>query len=151
MGEKIDPIILDLYKISVEMVDRISARRSTANAFFLTAQTTFIAVLGINGLSLQKVPWWVSLAIALAGFALSASWWLQLRSYRDLNRAKFAVINSMEEHFPVKVFGDEWKTLKLDPVKRWRPRYAELGAVERAVPWIFAGIYALLFAGRVMA
>jgi hypothetical protein len=44
------------------------------------------------------------LTVALAGIILSGSWWLQLRSYRDLNHAKFAVINSVETRFPVKLF-----------------------------------------------
>lgn len=32
---------------------------------------------------------------------------------------------------------DEWVYLKQDPVKWWRPRYAELGLVERLVPTVF--------------
>jgi hypothetical protein len=39
--------VLELYKISVEMADRVSARRGTANAFFLSVQTAVISVLGL--------------------------------------------------------------------------------------------------------
>ena len=69
-----DPRILELYKIAVEMADRVSARRSTANTFFLTVQTAFVAVLGVATPSLQKAPWWTALAVTLAGIILSASW-----------------------------------------------------------------------------
>ncbi|WP_433247691.1 RipA family octameric membrane protein [Actinomadura nitritigenes] len=146
---KLDPTVLDLYKVAVEMADRISARRSTANAFFLSVQTAFVAVLGIATPTLRTSPWWTSLAVATAGFILSVSWWLQLRSYRDLNRAKFAVINKIEEELPKGIFSDEWTYLKRDPIPGWRGRYAELGTIERIVPWVFASLYILLFMGRI--
>lgn len=139
------PTTLELYKLAVEMADRISARRATANSFFLTVQTAFVAVIGIATPSLASQSLWVSAVISMAGIALSVSWWLQLRSYRDLNKAKFAVINEMETRLPEKIFTNEWKSLKEDPVRQWRGRYAELGLVERVIPWIFAVLYGVLF------
>jgi hypothetical protein len=144
-----DPRVLELYKTAVEMADRVSARRSTANAFFLTAQTALVAVIGATTPNLLKAPWWTALAVSIAGVVLSASWWLQLRSYRDLNRAKFAVINNMEEKLPVRIFSDEWDILKKAPATSWSKRYAELGAVERIIPGVFVLLYILLFLGRV--
>ncbi|MEU5942757.1 hypothetical protein ABZ807_27105 [Micromonospora sp. NPDC047548] len=140
---------MDLYKMAAEMADRISVRRATSNAFFLTAQTTFVAVLGIAMPSLSAAPLWIVVAIGAAGLILSASWWLQLRSYRELNSAKFRVISTLEEQLPVRVFADEWEILKQDPIKKWRPRYAELGAIERTVPWLFSCLYLLLVVGRI--
>lgn len=142
-----DPREIELYKLAVEMADRVSARRATSNSFFLTVQTAFIAVAGLAAPAVNERAWWTSLAIAIAGVSLSVSWWLQLRSYRDLNRAKFGVINEMEAGLPKQIFSDEWKFLKKDPVPRWRGRYAELGTVERFVPWVFAALYILLFIG----
>lgn len=66
---------------------------------------------------------------------------MALRSYRDLNRAKFDVILELEKRLPVQIFGDEWKSLKRDEVKWWRGRYAEQGTVERVVPFVFMAIY----------
>lgn len=137
---------LELYKLAVEMADRISARRATANSFFLTVQTALVAVIGIATPSLMNQSLWVSAVVSMAGIALSMSWWLQLRSYRDLNKAKFAVINEMESRLPEKIFTNEWKFLNEDPVRPWRGRYAELGLVERFIPWIFAVLYVTLFA-----
>lgn len=144
-----DPRVVELYKTAVEMADRVSARRSTANAFFLTAQTALVTVIGATTPSLLRAPWWTALAVAIAGVVLSASWWLQLRSYRDLNRAKFEVINTMERQLPVRIFSDEWDILKRDSAKSWRTRYAELGTVERVIPGVFALLYIMLFLGRV--
>jgi len=50
----------------------------------------------------------------------------------------------------VKIFSDEWKYLKMDPIPGWRGRYAELGTVERIVPWVFATLYLLLAMGRIL-
>ncbi|MEV0764250.1 hypothetical protein [Nocardia sp. NPDC050435] len=139
--------VLDLYKLAVEMADRVSARRGTANSFFLSVQTAFVAVLGLADPRLTK-SLWASVAVAVAGLALSATWWLQLKSYRDLNRAKFEVINKIEEELPVRVFSDEWAALRRDPVRSWRARYAELGVSERRVPFVFMAVHVLLFVGR---
>lgn len=145
-----DPRVLELYKTAVEMADRVSARRATANAFFLTAQTALVAVIGLTTPSLLKASWWAALAVSLAGVTLSASWWLLLRSYRDLNGAKFVVINAIEENLPVKVFTDEWAVLQGRLKTGWIRRYVQLGTTERLIPWIFASLYVLLFLGRVI-
>lgn len=145
-----DPRVLDLYKMAVEMADRVSARRATANAFFLTAQTALVAVIGLATPSLLKASWWTSLAVSLAGVTLSASWWLQLRSYRDLNGAKFAVINAIEKALPVKVFTDEWALLEAAIGAAQKRKYLQLGTMERLIPGIFGLLYVLLFVGRVI-
>ena len=88
---------LDLDKLAVEMADRISARRATSNSFFLTVQTTFVAVVAFAAPALKDRPWWSTAVIAAAGFAISFCWWLLLRSYRDLNKAKFEVVLEIEE------------------------------------------------------
>ncbi|MFF0399326.1 hypothetical protein ACFYSJ_26710 [Streptomyces sp. NPDC005248] len=141
------PEILELYKLAVEMADRVSARRGTANAFFLSVQTALVTLVGFGVPKLSQSPWWVSWAVALAGITLSAAWWMQLRSYRDLNTAKFQVINKLEEGLPTKIFAAEWEALKSDPIPGWRKRYAELGTSERIVPLVFAGAHLILFVG----
>lgn len=132
---------IELYKLAVEMSDRISARRGVANSFFLTVNTGLAALLGS-----QNLRWYV----AAAGIVLCITWWALLKSYRDLNAAKFAVILAMEEGLPARVFGGEWDRLRRDPVKlalrrdafrSWAGQYRELGRVERSVPWVFALIY----------
>ena len=139
--------LLELYKLSVEMADRVSARRGTANAFFLSVQTTFVALMSYGIPRLSQSPWWVSLAAVLAGITLSATWWMQLRSYRALNAAKFKVITRLEKRLPVNVFAEEWEELKGEPVPSWRKRYAELGVSERTVPLVFVAAHLILFVG----
>lgn len=131
----------ELYKLAVEMADRISARRGIANSFFLTANTGIVALLAS-----QHVRWY----LPAAGVVFSTTWWALLKSYRDLNTAKFAVILAMEERLPVRVYGDEWDqlrkdlvrlSLRRDALRSWVAQYWELGRIERIVPWVFALIY----------
>ncbi|MER5541386.1 hypothetical protein ABT072_02660 [Streptomyces sp. NPDC002589] len=139
--------LLELYKLAVEMADRVSARRGTANAFFLSVQSTLVTLVGFGSPSLEKSPWWVPLAVALTGVTLSGAWWLQLRSYRDLNSAKFKVIHALEDHLPARIMADEWDLLKRHPMPGRRNRYAELGTSERIVPLVFAAAHLILFGG----
>jgi hypothetical protein len=125
---------LELYKLAVEMADRMSARRATANAFFLTVNTALLAFVGSG-------PGGMLWLVSLAGIALSATWWVLLKSYRDLNAAKFGVITEMENNLRSKVFGDEWRKLKEKRAEGWWGRYAEFGTVERIVPLLFGTLY----------
>lgn len=138
----------ELYKLAVEMADRTSARRLTANTFFVTVNTGLTALL-----SARSFGWYV----AVAGVVLCAAWWALIKSYRDLNRAKFVVINAMEERLPARIFSDEWSHLNRGPVslvptwqalRQWLGRYWELGIVEQLVPAIFAIIYLINLGAR---
>lgn len=124
---------LELYKLAVEMADRLSARRAAANGYFLTIQSALIALLGVPGLARP--------AVAGAGLVLAVAWWLLLRSYRHLSAAKFKVILTMEDHLPARLYRDEWEELKREATTLLRGRYAELGLIERVVPAVFALIF----------
>ena len=141
-GAGTDPVVLELYQLAVEMADRVSARRGLANTFFLTLNTGLAALLGASNLR-----WYV----AVAGIVFAAAWWWQLRSYRRLSAAKFAVINSIEVHLPLQLFSEEWRYLqRAKPLGRprsprelwaWLTEYHELGGSERVVPLAFVAIY----------
>jgi hypothetical protein len=140
--------LFDLYRLAVEMADRISARRGAGNAFFLTLQTALAGFAGIirptsavDG-GLVQVDVFGIVIVSVVGLILSATWWLLLRSFRDLNAAKFKVILAIEAGFVAQPFGDEWQFLKQDLLKKRMPaRYAELNVVERVVPIVFALVY----------
>ncbi|GAB4094644.1 hypothetical protein GCM10028787_01190 [Brachybacterium horti] len=143
---------MESYKLAVEMADRLSARRAVANAFFLTVNTTLVAVVGLRPAgSGSVIP---SVAVCLAGIVVAACWWFLLQNYRRLSEAKFVIINRIEdEHLPVKVFKDEWTYLEGDepPVGRAakvRAGFKQLGSIERLVPIVFALLYVALLVGR---
>lgn len=122
---------LEIYKLSVEMADRVSARRAVASSFFLTVQSALVASLAF----VEGQGW----SIALAGIVVAVTWWLLLRSYRQLNGAKFQVIHEMEKLLPAAPYADEWKLLDKEdaPLKE---RYAALGLIEQTVPVVFLAI-----------
>ena len=141
--------LFEPYALAVEMADRASARRGSANKFFLSVQTSLLAAVGLADTTLEHVTWYSALAAALTGCAISTVWWLQLRNYQQLNRAKFTVINDLEKHLPAKLFTDEWRNLK-EPASPWRLAYIELGATERLIPWLLAALHILLLLGRLL-
>jgi hypothetical protein len=124
---------LDIYKLAVEMADRVSARRAVASSYFLTAQAGLVVLIGAT----STASW----AYALPGIVLAATWWLLLRSYRTLNGAKFKIIQTMEERLPAAPLKDEWVELQRREGGRWHGRYFELGLVERVVPAVFGIIF----------
>lgn len=117
--------IMEQYKLAVEMADRVSARRGAANGFYFTVSSALLAATEALGLPLA----------AGAGIVLAAAWWLQLRSYRTLNAAKWTVIGQLEGELPAQPFSDEWAILKQDPVERAaaRPMVDETTSTSREI------------------
>jgi len=133
--------LFEIYKLAVEMADRISARRGTANSFFFTLHAALIGIVGLVEPGGSEGEDFGRVLTAVAGIVLAFAWWALLRSYRDLNTAKFKVINEMERSLPAAPFTDEWEHLKGTRPKPLRKRYAEFGAIERIVPLVFALLY----------
>ena len=67
----------------------MSARRAIANTFFSIVNSALLAFVSSRSLSAL----WL---VALAGFALSATWGVLLESYQDLNAAKVEIITGIE-------------------------------------------------------
>jgi len=132
--------VLKQYEICVEMADRISARRSIANVFFLTLHTFIIGALGIaymqNGAFLQN---WAVLFPLASVLALCFLWWRLLKSYEQLNTAKYKVIGEFEKRLPASPYWSaEWKELGEG---HNRKLYVPLTHVEQWVPKILALVY----------
>jgi hypothetical protein len=169
-GDDDTPVLLELYKMAVEMADRVSARRAGANSFFLTLNTALAATVGIVS-SAQKpapgattVPSFDAAGLVItagAGIVLALVWRSLLSYYRRLNRAKFEVINALEQRLPAQPFANEWATLHpgeaepserpscAHPIrrsKRWREhaKHREATVVEQVVPLVFVAIYIAL-------
>jgi len=81
---------------------------------------------------LLVVPWLALVVQCLAWF------WL-LRSYRQLNTAKYAVVGAFEERLPASPYWRaEWAALGggRDPTRYW-----PVSHVEQLIPMLFALIY----------
>ena len=132
--------ILEQYKLYVEMADRISSRRNAANVFFLTLNTTILSAIGfLFEKALLVNPRWL-VSIPLFGVVIFCVVWAWLiRSYRNLNSAKFKVVGYLEKKLPSSPYcSAEWKELGEGKDIR---KYLPLTALENVVPIIFAIVY----------
>ena len=148
-GDQYRAHVLEQYKLYVEIADRLSTRRSTANSFFPTVNTALITFSGLVTQRRQSddepVGWVV--VVALAGLLLCFSWYRLVRSYKDLNTGKFRVIHAMEAKLPLAPYDAEW-----DSVGRCRrpELYLPFTAVELRIPAIFAPLYVGLAVYRLL-
>ena len=131
--------LLEVYKLQSELADRVSQRREGANRLYaglLTGLTTAIGALlrfgddgqGESGLIVGCV----------LGIALSISWWIVIRSYRQLNTGKFAALHELEDQLAYPFFKREWDLLSKG--KDYR-RYWRLSVVEVGLPLIFVALF----------
>jgi len=136
--------LLEQYKLCVEMADKISERRATANAFFLSANALLLSGLGVVSNDYVHITFSMPLTmvgVSLAGILLCFVWILLVRSYRQLNSAKFAAICAMEARLPAAPYETEWKKLRGQNESR---EYRPLTSVELVIPAIFIILYVLL-------
>jgi hypothetical protein len=141
--------VLEQYKLCVEMADRVSARRNLTNTFFLSLNSAVVAVVAaVPGHALTGLSAWVPMSGLLILLAQCAAWWVTVRSYRQLNAAKYMVIGALEERLPAFAYSRaEWGAL--GEGRDWR-RYLPLTHAEQWVPVIFAVSYLVVF-GAVIA
>ena len=142
-GEKYQDHLLEQYKLFVEMADRVSQRRDQSNRFYVTfvsAIAGLLMVLARFGTSVNGIWPVVFLISGLLGTALSFIWFLNIKSYRTLNSAKFEIINDLERQLPYQGYSKEWELLR---PATGSPKYLQLTRIEQLVP----AVIILLFLG----
>lgn len=131
--------MLEQYKIYVEMADRISARRGLTNTFFLTLNSAVFTIIGVFWTTRAHAASWLLIFPVLVLIGQCLAWFWLVRSYRQLNAAKYAVIGALEERLPASPYWRaEWKALGegKDPSRYW-----PLTHLEQWIPALFAACY----------
>jgi hypothetical protein len=130
-------IAVDQYRLYLDLTDRLSQRRQTASSFFVSVTTAVVAILGYDKSTRTQI------LVSVAGLILCVFWWRIIKSYRDLNRARFAVIYAMEKLLPLKPYTAEW-----DYVGRGRSEgfYKPVSRVEGYVPLLFFALFLAVLA-----
>jgi hypothetical protein len=131
--------LLDQYKLYVEMADRISNRRATANSYFLSVNSAILAFVGY--LSSKETGEYLWL-LALAGITLSYLWEALIRSYSNLNTAKFLVIHKIEKRLPISPYDAEWEAMGRGLNSKL---YKPITHIERGVPYVFIVLHLIVF------
>ena len=128
--------LLEIYKLHAELADRVSQRREGANKLYaslLTGILIFLAAFLRYGTGI--IPVWLLLIVTgVLGSLFSVSWFIVIRSYRQLNTIKFEVLHKLEEKLAYTFFKREWNLLEKGENKG---RYRKLTVVETGLPIIF--------------
>lgn len=73
----------------------------------------------------------MSIPLLIVGIGICVAWFLYISSFRRLNDAKFAVIDSMESQMQSRPFADEWKRLN------GSKKYNKQTTIEKVLPILF--------------
>lgn len=130
------------YELYVQLADRISERRQSANNFFLSISS---ALVGVGGYSVSRAEELMPLAyiwaMACAGILVGILWWRLITSYRDLNTAKFKIIHEMEGYLPFSPYRAEWSEVGGGKVSKL---YMPVTHAERVVPIAFGILHVVI-------
>lgn len=135
--------LLEIYKLHAEFAERVSQRREAANQRYvsmLVGLAAFLAVLLRFGDG--EIPAIALRLVSVLGVAISLSWCVVIRSYRQLNSGKFDALHELEKRLAYRFFKREWELLGEGRDFR---RYWRLTVVETVLPWTFFVLSVLLF------
>jgi hypothetical protein len=138
--------LLEQYKIYIEMIDRLSARRVLVN-------NSFITMMGAGAIAFAAAPQHfqgvfgvlLQLGLTVVCVLLAIMWRSTISYYRDLSHAKFKVLYEIEELLPAQLFKMEWKHLQA--AQRADRKKASRGqaTMEMRLPLIAIAIAAIGF------
>jgi len=136
-----------IFEVYLATAEKVSDRRAQANSWLLSVNSAIVALYGYlqsDKLAVsapQKLVWpW---AIPAAGVIVCLAWSALLKSYRELNRAKFAVLAELEKDLPA------------SPTTRERQIYKEhgrrsLSQIESLIPGCFVLLYAIMLVAALL-
>ena len=136
--EREKDIALEQYIFYSQTADKISDRRTQSNIFFVTLNSTLITIIGIAGgkdTIIKSGP--MLFVVPLVGVLVCFLWWVIVKSYRDINSAKFKVLHEIEDRLPLKLYSYEWHIVKQGDGTKYRPT----SHIEMWIPWIFGCMY----------
>jgi hypothetical protein len=141
--ENENKLIIEQYKLYVEMADRVSLRRSHTNKFYISILSALIVIISIlfNRNLCSNIMNIAYLAYGIFGIALYILWIINIRSYKQLNSGKFKVISEIEDQLPFQPFKREWEILGGG---KDRKRYFRLTRIETYVPLLLLIPYFLI-------
>ena len=136
-GETFTTDLLEQYKIYVQSAEHVSARRLASSRLLLALSAGLAALYGIRPEGFES-GW--ALSVPVLGIVVSHLWSRIIRSHRELNRVKFALIHELEQHLPAAPYTCEWRL-----AEQGRGRsYRAVTDIERWLPWTFLALHVIL-------
>lgn len=130
--------LLEQYKMYVEMADRISQRRTTANSYFLALNS---AIIGFIGYLTSKDSTQYMWLLAIGGCTLTFLWYSIVISHKQLNAAKWLVVHEIEKRLPIRPYDAEWEAVERGKNKKF---YWPMSHIESTVPWVFFALHLMV-------
>ena len=141
---------LDLYKIMVGSSESLVTRRQAVNTFFLTINGVLLTGYGLvaQNAGLNRTSGVAILVLAVAGIVLCGAWGSLIKSFGQLNRGKFKVINEIERYLSASIYSAEWEALGRgeDPKV-----YRSFTSREIWVPWAVGILHAIILIFAILA
>ena len=135
--------LLEIYRLHADLADKVSQRREGANRLYvslLVGLGVFVAaLLRFGDGDVYEKPILVSSGVV--GALLSVSWFVVIRSYRQLNSGKFKALHELEDKLAYPFFKREWELLNKGTILS---RYWKLTNVETVLPAIFFILFSVL-------
>jgi hypothetical protein len=125
------PLLMDQYKLAVELWDRTRARRQLANSFYVTINSL---VIGAGWA--KDSPVFGSAYICFPGIAVCVLWVITIWNYGVLSNSKLEVIKELETQLPSAPFRTELTHRKM---------FLRFTRIERCIPVAFIAMYLMLF------
>ena len=171
-------ILLEQYKLYMEMLDRNTKRRMDTNTLFISINVFTVTITSFFHKGNLKA---VGL-ICLAGILFSVVWYYLLVNYNLINKAKWDMLYDLEKRLPAQPFAGEWEGPKavkhpgkpkkknclckfviflVDTIRglfffimdsgKEEQIYRSISDLERNLPRVFALLYAILFCVRLFS
>ena len=136
-------ILLEQYKLYVEMADRISQRRGISNKFHLSLVSAIFYIcfrIYNTGFEFGLREHIIVLFLLSLSIIVCISWINSIGSYKKINAAKFYVILEIEKKLEYAGYGVEWGKLQ---IQKQEGNYNDLSYFEQWIPRIiivFSGV-----------
>lgn len=133
-----DSYLFEQYKLYVNMANDISNRRESTNKFYISIIS---AIFGVTGY-IYTYNVMISIFLLIAIIIISKLWKYHIKEYCLLNKAKFEVINYIENYLPAKGYTKEWELLMKEDYKGLTkkdekiPKYLEVVCISLIIALI---------------
>ena len=142
-NEQYNALLIEQYRIYVELADRTSYRRIVINLFFLVFNLVLVGIVALavgNNAGVQK-PFSALLIIVpyFAGVIFCYAWWKIVRFFRHHIQIKNSIVPSLERRLPSRVWLTE------EHIAEEKGSFKPIRILEMYMPFVFMGIYTALF------
>lgn len=127
------------YELYLSGIEQISSRRGKALGSLIALNSAYFTCGGIILQFTEEANRLILLCgLCLLGVLTSIIFFFLLRSYRQLNSAKFRVLHKIEEQLPLQPYTEEWNIVGKG---NDRSRYWPFSHLEKWIPTIFGLVY----------